>query len=176
MIRLTFLLCIGLYLTALVLGADHGQKRYGLMMADAQAAAKPEAIPDPAPTAPIAVFVPAQPVMQAVTTKSAPSPDSTLPGLQTVALDTMPDSVPDPEPQPTPAPEFTDGLLFNVAVVQANVRGGPGRSFAVLDTVSRGEQVLVVLEEQPIEGWSRIRIEGDGVEGYISTKLLTRSE
>lgn len=171
MIRLVFLLCGGLYVAALVLGADHGQKRYGLMLADAQpVVAITSAAAAGAVNAKPAVFIPAQPVRQVV---AAPAPVLTsepVTGLQTVGMDIT------PQAQSLPKPEISGGLLYSVAATQANVRGGPGRSFAVVGNLNKGEQVLVVLEAQPIEGWSRIRIEGDGIEGYISTKLLTRSE
>ena len=182
MIRLVLLLCGGLYVTAMVLGADHGQKRYGLMLADSQ----PAAVVQPDGAGQKTVFVPAQPVMRAaaVTPEPVVAPETgpvqtataqtdpaqlapVQPALQTVALNTTPDAL--------PSPQIQGGLLYTVAAVQANVRGGPGRTFAVLDSLKRGEQVLLILEAQPLEGWSRVRIEGDGVEGYVSTKLLTPS-
>lgn len=168
MIRLVLMLCAGLYLMALVLGADHGQKRYGLMMAESQpqpAAAtmtiSAVASADPAQT----VFIPAQPVRQPVAQSVAPPPPT----------DAVIASSAEPATNP-PDPQIPGGILYSVAVRQANVRDGPGRNFAVTSSLNKGEQVLVVAEDQPIEGWSRIRIEGDGVEGYISTGLLTLSQ
>jgi hypothetical protein len=166
MIRLVLLLCASLYVMALVLGADNGQKRYGLMTADDPA--QPAAAPAAAESAPT-VFIPAQPVMQTVVQSAAvasqpvaPSPPAEIVPASTAAA-------------PLPAPQIAGGILYSVAVPQANVRDGPGRSFAVTSSLAKGEQVLVIPEDQPIEGWSRIRIEGDGVEGYISTSLLTPS-
>ncbi|MBC7477775.1 MAG: SH3 domain-containing protein [Pseudorhodobacter sp.] len=160
MIRLVLLLCAGLYVTAIVFGADHGQKRHGLMLANAAPVAAAAPVPQKS------VFIPAQPVMQAAPAQVA----DPMPALQTVAMETA------PQADPLPAPEISGGLLYSVAAAQANVRSGPGRSFAVVGRLNKGEQVLVVIEEQPIEGWSRVRIEGDGIEGYVSTRLLTRSE
>ena len=203
MIRLVFLLCAGLYLTALLFGSDHGQKRYGLMLADSQP--KPD---DPTETvARNTVFIPAQPVMRPIADliNSAPinaaTPD--LPVAPTAVLNASLDTAPDTTAADTtvadttpryltaadvttsgtfpdataalPAPDIPNGILYTVNANQANVRDGPGRSFAVTDTVTHGEEVLVLYEAQPIEGWSLIRIEGDGVEGYVSTKLLSRS-
>ena len=202
MIRLVLLLCGGLYVTAMVLGADHGQKRHGLMMADSQ----------PAPAAPVKqraeqdLFIPAQPVMQAPALPASALPTPALPAsalpasaLPTPALPTpaLPDTTAQAAPAvqavtdlpaappalltaaetvSLPALEISGGILYTVTANQANVRGGPGRNFAVVGSVTHGEQVLVVVEEQPLRGWSRIRIEGDGIEGYVSTRLLTRSE
>jgi hypothetical protein len=42
-----------------------------------------------------------------------------------------------------------------------------------LGSLPQGEQVLVVIEDMPVDGWSRVRLEGDGVEGYIATRLLS---
>lgn len=179
MIRLVMLLCAGLYVSALVLGADHGQKRYGLLLAEAHpvvplvSAASAETV-----DAKSAVFIPAQPVRQVVAATAsdvAPAAQAQVQPeqpaqLQTVSMDIT------PQAQPLPTPDISGGLLYTVAATQANVREGPSRSFAVVGSLTKGEQVLVVLESQPIQGWSRIRIEGDGIEGYISTKLLTRSE
>ena len=166
MIRLVLLLCGGLYVSALVLGADHGQKRYGLMQADAHPVV-PIASTAAAGAKPV-VFIPAQPVRQVVAAPAlAPEAQAQL---QTVALDIT------SQADPLPTPDISGGLLYSVAAAQANVRQGPGRSFAVVGSLTKGEQVLVVLEAQPIAGWSHIRIEGDGIEGYISTKLLTLTQ
>ena len=208
MIRLVFLLCAGLYLTALLFGSDHGQKRYGLMLADSQP--KPDDLTET--VARNTVFIPAQPVMRPVADlinsgpinaapNNAATPD--LPVAPTAVLNASLDTAPDTTAADTtaanttpryltaadvttsgtfpdataalPAPDIPNGILYTVNANQANVRDGPGRSFAVTDTVTHGEEVLVLYEAQPIEGWSLIRIEGDGVEGYVSTKLLSRS-
>ena len=152
MIRLLAMLGIGLFATWQIAGADHGQQRYGLM-----AAANPPVVQDaPAPaTVKRVVFVPAQPVMQpAVVAVVAAQPAAPL-----VIL---------------PDPTIPGGKLFTVAGRGANVRQGPGTTFAILDSLAAGDQVLVVDEATPTAGWSKIRIEGDGVEGYVASRLLTR--
>ena len=68
MIRLTFLLCAGLFAAMLIAGRDHGQLRFGLME---QAPEAPPLVRQPAaaaitstpPKAEVAVFAPAAPVM-----------------------------------------------------------------------------------------------------------------
>lgn len=151
MIRLIFLLCAGLFAAFMIFGADNGQKRYGLMLADQQRAT-PAAVAAPQPAQKPVVYIPAQAARPIVTPDPAPT--------ETVAV---------------AAPEMSDGLLYTVAASQVNVRSGPGRDFAVLSSLNRGEQVLVVIEEQPVEGWARVRIEGDGIEGYVATRLLNRT-
>ena len=162
MIRLIFLLCGGLYLGLLVLGQDHGQKRYGLMMADQQPSA---ALPLQVAADPVkqVVFIPAQTVMEpAKVIAVVAEPAETEPALTETAITAA-----------LPEPEIAGGDLFIVAAKQVNVREGPGKTYSVVGSLTRGEQVLVVLEDSPIAGWSRVRLEGDGIEGYIATRLLT---
>ncbi len=159
MIRLILLLCVGMYLTLMVLGEDHGQKRYGLMLADQQPKVDEPALADPIDTsgAEKVVFIPAQTVMEPT---PAPLPVVTEVVSAAVAA-------------PLPEPEIPGGKLLTVAATTANVREGPGKTFGVLSSLTKGEQVLVVLEDNPTEGWSKVRLEGDGVEGYIASRLLT---
>ncbi|SHI56037.1 SH3 domain-containing protein [Wenxinia saemankumensis] len=63
---------------------------------------------------------------------------------------------------------------LNVARVDANrlnVRSGPSTGNGVVDQVSRGMEVAVV---ETVDGWSLIRIEGDGVEGWVADRFLVR--
>lgn len=157
MIRLVLLLCVGLYFALMVLGEDRGQKRYGLMLADQQAEqvatiAPVVKLPDPV------VFIPLQTVMEP-TVVAEPAPQ-----IAPVVTDVV--------AAPLPEPEVPGGELWTVSANSANVREGPGTTFGVLGSLGRGEQVLVLAEENPIEGWSRVRLEGDGLEGYIATRLL----
>ena len=56
-----------------------------------------------------------------------------------------------------------------VTATAANVRQGPSTGFDVVGRLTRGEEVAVL---EKANGWAHIRIEGDGVEGWISTRLL----
>jgi hypothetical protein len=51
-----------------------------------------------------------------------------------------------------------------------NVRAGPSANTESLARLDRGEAVLVLASDTP--GWSMIRIEGDGLEGYVATRFL----
>ena len=139
----------------MILGQDHGQKRYGLMLADQQ---PPVSAPEPPVDQPAerVVFIPAPTVMK-------PAPVE-APVVTKVAADSA---------APLPEPEVAGGTLFTVAASTANVREGPGKAFGVLGSLARGEQVLVVQEANPTKGWSRVRLEGDGMEGYVATRLLS---
>ena len=170
MIRLFGLLCIGIFVTLLIAGEDHGQKRYGLMLADQQAAAAVAPVAETTPVDEVkAVFIPAQPVIQPIEAAVR-----TAVAAATATAATDPGAA---QPDHTlPAPEIPGGTLFTVAARGANVRQGPGMRFAVLDSLTVGEQVLVIAQDPPTDGWSRVRLEGDGVEGFIATKLLRQSE
>ena len=155
MIRLVLLLCAGLYFGLMVLGEDRGQKRYGLMLADQQPRETVAAVVAADPV----VFIPAQTVME-----------PTAPETPVAA---EPAAVAEAAPEALPEPEVPGGQLLTVATTTANVRAGPGKSFGVVGSLDRGEQVLVVAEENPVDGWSRVRLEGDGIEGYVATRLLS---
>ncbi len=62
------------------------------------------------------------------------------------------------------------------AVVNArsiNVRSGPSTNDAVIGRLVDGEAVLVVSYDTLVQGWNLVRIEGDGIEGYVASRLLT---
>ena len=177
MIRLVLLLCAGLYLVAMISGTDHGQKRHGLMLADSQSQSATAHAADPQKS----MFIPTQPTIQPI---AQPATAATSPATPTLTTPTLTDPVltqvavhiPAPQAPTLPQPVIAGGVLYSVTASQANVRAGPGRSFAAIGSLTNGEQVLVVTEAQPIKGWSLIRVEGDGTQGYVSTSLLTLSQ
>jgi hypothetical protein len=82
-----------------------------------------------------------------------------------------------PAAGPSPAaaaapPTETDAapVVHYVAANTVNVRAGPSAQSESLTKLDRGEAVLVLPSDTP--GWSMIRIEGDGLEGYIATRFL----
>jgi uncharacterized protein YraI len=83
-----------------------------------------------------------------------------------------------PGPALRPSPEYrtrnepvVDPQLWQVSASRLNVRAGPSTSNPVMTTLSRGEEVLVVSD--PGSNWVHIRIEGDGVDGWVARKLLS---
>ena len=154
MFRLTFLLCASLFIAFLIGGQDRGQTRFGLMPQPVAPQAVVQAAPAPEPAAPVATartevvpaaFVPAAPVMQ-------PRP-AAVPAVAAAA-------------------EPPSGRIAVVDARSANLRSGPGTDHEVLARLTRGEEVLVVVEADAPEGWALVRIEGDGAEGYIAARLL----
>lgn len=148
MLRLTALLCGGLYLAMLVGGQDNGQVRFGLM-----------AQPDPAP---MAVATP-RPQAAAPVVAAAFIPET--PVMVQPAVVTQPAATAAPEPAP-------QGVVMRVAGPRVNVREGPGKDHAVIGRLTQGEEVLVLVAGEGPEDWSLIRIEGDGIEGYVAARLL----
>ncbi|OCX63447.1 hypothetical protein BFP70_12415 [Thioclava sp. SK-1] len=69
--------------------------------------------------------------------------------------------------QPT---KLDGGTLWQVSANGLNVRSGPGTSNGRVDRLSRGDDVLLVAENG---GWAKIRIEGDGTEGWVAKRFLT---
>lgn len=180
---LTLLFAV-MFLTMLIGGRDQGQVRQGLLlppihapldgpapMADPAKLASGSRVADPAAT--LATFVPVAP----------PAPAVTAPAVVARAA-TAPDTPAVPEPEPVfslanagqdstpaaPAPAAASPLRW-VSANAINVREGPSTGHAVVGRLTRNESVTVVSEAA--DGWLRIRIEGDGVEGFVAARLLS---
>ncbi len=162
MFKLTFFLCAGLFAAMYFGSADRGQLRFGLVE-------KPRVVAAPVAEASAVVAdqpeVIAAPAIIAVT-EAAFAPEAPLMVTPSVA-----------ETPPTPVtaePVAAEpGVLMVVNTKSANVRSGPGKDYDVVGRLARGESVLVVVQGEGAGSWSLIRIEGDGVEGYIASRLLT---
>lgn len=105
-------------------------------------------------------------------TENATSPVIT-PVITPVRLAPMPGPALRPSPEyrvKDEAPSIAGGALFVIDTNRANVRSGPSTANPVVERLARGEEVLVTSDAS--SAWVRIRIEGDGVEGWISRSLL----
>ncbi|MGV8954723.1 MAG: SH3 domain-containing protein [Cypionkella sp.] len=160
MIRLTLILCAGLFAAMLIAGEDRGQQRFGLIPRPTAksvevviAEAKPDAEVAQEPIAP------AQ--SPALLMDASFAPEAPVMGTPLIADTTV-----------APTPEIV-GRIVHVNTKSLNVRSGPGTDFDVTDRLQRGVEVLVVSEAETPDGWAMIRIEGDGVEGYVSARLLS---
>ena len=144
MFRLTAITLAALYVVLAVFGRDPEGATEAI-------AAAPEA---PAPIEPVAAVA-----------ESAADP---APAVTPVRFTPMPGPSLKPAPEYRAVPAAT-GHILAVDTARLNVRSGPGLSAPVIDSLARGEEVLVVAER---DGWARIRIEGDGIEGWVSRRLL----
>lgn len=70
------------------------------------------------------------------------------------------------------APRATPSGFRRVVANSINVRGGPSTGFEVVGRLARDEEVEVI--EASDAGWMRIRIQGDGVEGWVAARLLSQ--
>lgn len=79
-----------------------------------------------------------------------------------VALIAIPESRPEPQ---------SERLIWFVTGSRVNVREGPSTNYAVMGKVTYGEAAEIVSD--PDASWVKIRIEGDGVEGFIMKRFMT---
>lgn len=184
MFRLSVLLCAAIFVTLLIAGEDKGQLRPGLAAAVAAGeeivilerrrappvVRAPEAEPVLAGAAPVvepavetASYTP-PPEPQAAR-KAAPEPVFTLSTLPTTTMDM--EEIPAAEPEPAVA----SGDVWYVTADMVNVRQGPSTGTSVVDRLTRGEAVTVSFE--PGSEWAHVRIEGDGLEGYVALRFLS---
>lgn len=85
--------------------------------------------------------------------------------------------MPGPALRPSPEHRATDQVqpqdtsaIFTVTANRLNVRAGPSTQDGVLGQITRGEEVRVLSD--PTAPWVRIRVEGDGIEGWVARSLL----
>jgi hypothetical protein len=200
MLRLTLILCTGLFAALMIAGEDRGQLRPGLAEAAAKAALqKPEAVAeadssDPVPAeepltrvsaaaTPAPVETPAEPAVVARTEPQPTEPQPYVePERELVTRVEEPvfslasvgtETVPGAE-TPTAEPEVADGgtgTIWYVVANSVNVRAEPSTDGAVLGKLGSGEAALLV---QAVDSeWARIVIQGDGVEGFVAMRYLS---
>ena len=86
------------------------------------------------------------------------------------ALD--PEAALQPAADPAPAPaEDAAGRVWYVRADSVNVRSEPSTEADILDKLANGEALLVLATVDA--EWTRIVIQGDGVEGYVATRFLS---
>jgi hypothetical protein len=170
MFKLTALLCAAMFSVLLIAGEDRGQMRPGLANAPLPTAADVALIAETAPIAPADAAPADVASVSAPVIVDAPASPETLPvtaesvfSLATFANDA-------PVVAAAPVPQTAGGLAY-VDAASVNVREGPGTANAVLTRLSRGEAVTIVSTDDT--GWARIRLEGDGLEGFMSMEFLS---
>jgi len=169
MFKLVSLLAAGMFLTLLIGGEDNGQTRQGLIgVANAPAVERP--------AVPAAVVAPAADVKLAnvapVTLRQMPPPVLAKSANSVIANAPVIDGA----PKAAPVVEAAVGAVPDLAIMyvssnSVNVRQGPSTNYEVVGRLTRAEAVTVVSPAQ--DGWVKISIEGDGLEGYIAARLLT---
>lgn len=152
MIKMSLMTLAAIYLVLVVLGRDTAEDKLAAV-----------AVPEPVKQVTLA-----EPEKLAATPVAAQGGATVIP----VRLAPMPGPSlkPSPEHAPLPVAAPGQGALFSVTATSANVREGPSTAQGVVGRVTRGEEVLVLAD--PGTGWVKIAIEGDGLSGWISKKLL----
>lgn len=181
MLRLTILLCAGLFLAMQIGGEDRGQKRFGLKEAEAEALAeskaKAENVASRQPADALRTDAPTTaPAEVMAVTFGSPRP------LRSGNPEAAPTQFERPTTAQAAAPVLDDAVLTEDAapVVMyvtgraVNVRSGPSTGTDVVGRLTRGEAVTVIRVED--DGWARIRIEGDGIDGFMSLDFLTEGD
>jgi uncharacterized protein YgiM (DUF1202 family) len=193
MLRLTFILCAGLFAALMIAGEDRGQLRPGLAEAAArQAIAGNDSAAPTAEAAPVTVIAaepvakpatakPAAPAVAPVVARAEPEPyvepartlvtevEEPIFSLSSVGTEAVP-AAPDAQATPEVA-EGGTGTIWYVVANSVNVRAGPSTDAEVLGRLGSGEAALLV---QAVDTeWARIVIQGDGVEGFVAMRYLS---
>lgn len=189
MLRLTLILCIGLFAALMIAGEDRGQLRPGLAQA-ATSKAEAGSVADSTEAAPLTVITAdapaAKPAVAAPVVASAtPAPSATVaPEPYVEPARAVVTEVEEPvfslasvgtEPVPAaPEPEVADGgagTIWYVVANSVNVRAEPSTDAEVLGRLGSGEAALLV--QAVDDNWARIVIQGDGVEGFVAMRYLS---
>ncbi len=184
MLRLVLLLCAGVFAALLLAGEDRGQLRPGLAAARADGRdvvvltrqmSAPVTLSDRAVIDKTAapVLPPVKAIAAAFTpAKPAPVPETRMPA-PVFTLSSLPGIGSDQASLPAAEPAVA-GNLWRVDVTAVNVRSGPSPDTAVVEQLARGETLAIV---GPTDGdWVEIRIEGDGVTGFVARRFLAPAE
>lgn len=155
MIRLTALLCVAIFATLYLANADSGAQKPAL-----DATAKVTTASDAAPDLDALQNLPVEPEI-VLTSGDRPM--------------VLPLSLPLVQPTKRPAQSTADASkpVWYVQGNAVNVRQGPSTEYSIVGKLARGEATTVLSTEA--DGWAHILIEGDGIEGYISTDFLSAS-
>lgn len=126
------------------------------------AADQPVAAPAPEVT-PVAMITP----VAVMTPVASPEPTAE-PAVAEAVAEVMAEVEAEATPAPAPEPER---IIWYVTGSRVNVREGPSTNYTVLGKVLYGDAAEIISD--PNADWVKIRIEGDGVEGYIAKRFMT---
>lgn len=161
MFKYLLLFSAAFYLTLLIGGQDNGQQRMGLRGAYDIALA-----PQPAKATPA--------VQEIETVAAAQAPADTLRILPTAkATPTVQPASLTAEPAPEPAfNDFNNPTLTlrTITAEAANVRDAASRTGNVIGRLENGEIVQVI---ETSGDWVHVRIEGDGIDGFVHRRLIS---
>ncbi len=162
MFRYLLLLGGALFLALTIAGVDRGQLRAGLTGA--------YALPPPVPLVRAAAARAGDtPVTLASYTAEEPAADVLLPEVAALPDDPAAEPVAAAAATEPPAPAALPVMWIDASSV--NLREAPSTEAPVIGKLTRNEAVTVVAEAA--DGWLRVRLEGDGGEGFVAARFLS---
>ena len=203
MLRLTLLLCLGMFAALMTLGEDRGQLRPGLALAAAEgrldevwaeARARAERRPAPAvqpePTPVVAALAPEPPPVAepapAVVTAAIEPVVEVAPGREVVAVVEEPvfslsalgnEPVPGEDGAPlgtAAAPEVLPGTEGTIWYVNASSVNVRAAPSTEAEVVGKlGNGEAALMVAAVDDEWARIVIQGDGLEGFVALRYLS---
>jgi uncharacterized protein YgiM (DUF1202 family) len=202
MLRMTLILCIGMYAALMIAGVDRGQLRPGLADAAAKAArtgtsdvtsgdsvevavAEPVAAKssDIAAAAPVVVAAPV--VAETVVAEAAPAAEPLVEPARTIVTEVAEpifslasvgnEAVPTAAAEaPAAAPEVPDGGEGTIWYVTASSVNVRSEPSTEAEIVGRlGSGEATLMVQAVDDEWARIVIQGDGVEGFVAMRYLS---
>lgn len=202
MLRMTLILCVGMYAALMIAGVDRGQLRPGLAEAAAKAAregvsdvggpevtvaetevAEPE-VAEPAPALAAAPAEPAaEPVSEPATEIAAAEPAPYVEPARTLvteveepvfSLASVGNEAVPAAPAEASAPEVADGGAGTIWYVTASSVNVRAEPSTEAEVVGKLSSGEATLLVQAVdEDWARIVIQGDGVEGFVAMRYLS---
>ncbi len=172
-----------MFATLLIAGEDKGQLRPGLAAAVAAGQdivvlerRRAPALPEVKPAVAIAGAAPvvepvAEPEIESAIYTPPPAAAKEVTPAPVFTLSSLPTATMDAVEEAPAAPVAASGDIWYVTASSVNVRQGPSTDASVVDKLSRGEAVAVSFEEG--SEWAHVRIEGDGLEGYVALRFLS---
>ncbi len=176
MYRLLTFLGAFLFLALLIGGRDYGQQRFGLRDAPPPGTDTARVQPAPIeviPSAPAIIAARYEPT--AIAEAPAPVAPAPLVPAPFVEEATAVAALAPAAEAEAPAPLSETSLPVRyVSATAINVRQGPSTNDAVIGRLTRGEAVSIVGDAG--DGWVQVRIEGDGIDGFVAARLLAESD
>ena len=196
MFRLTLLLVLAMGAAFLIGGRDLSPEEQAALGITPKAARAAPPAPEPVTRAATPLPVVAAPAADRLTLANTPpatvapvaeaeplvSEDAVAEAVELAMATDGLDSVPPEEigglevieDEPSVADEVAAALsesqVWYVNADRVNVRSGPSTQFAVVGQVALGDATEILTD--PDEPWVKIRIQGDGIEGYVARRFL----
>lgn len=190
MLRLTLLLAMGLGAAFLIGGRDLSPAEQAALGVAPKIEVHRDVVPPlrvPTPEAPRVAVAPAADNLSLAATPATPlvSDASVIAAVELAMATDGLESAPADEALAAEGEEpisvdaeiaaaLSESQVWYVNASKVNVRSGPSTEFEVIGKVVFGDATEILTD--PDEEWVKIRIQGDGFEGYIARRFLQNAE